>query len=365
MFEFLGAMCGFWIIYAILASFLWHKKALIITSIIGIGGGLCSALVTNNALTFLSSCFCMFLLVIFKKLRINNDVFENEDLQNETEKAKTFSISGATQEEKSEIENEKITIHDIETTMYNQFAIIKTNEERIKNCGSLYNASHYKWKVSLEKVKNCRYVIAVVNKIVRNVYEVSSWQPAQNRYGENGAGRVEFVGQEAPKEIRDLFVGNKIPYEYRKKGLSNPFIFLKPNVKWYSPERNMSYLNELQTLCKEIDNNESNSNLKKELLLMIEDFYKNDVFVYIPIIKKDNQTSIFAINDDKGYFLAFYTSSKFLDKNHSGSVMLASIKFVINTYLNNKNELVGVKINPYSEISINILKNSLDSLNLK
>jgi uncharacterized protein len=36
------------------------------------------------------------------------------------------------------------------------------------------------------------------------------------------AGRFAFVGHEAPVEICQLYVGKRVPDEYRKRGAANP-----------------------------------------------------------------------------------------------------------------------------------------------
>jgi hypothetical protein len=35
-------------------------------------------------------------------------------------------------------------------------------------------------------------------------------------------GRLGFVGRDAPPEIKRLYVGKRLPDEYRKKGAANP-----------------------------------------------------------------------------------------------------------------------------------------------
>jgi hypothetical protein len=35
-------------------------------------------------------------------------------------------------------------------------------------------------------------------------------------------GRLAFVGREAPRPLRALYVGKRVPDEYRKRGAANP-----------------------------------------------------------------------------------------------------------------------------------------------
>ena len=102
-----------------------------------------------------------------------------------------------------------------------RYMIIKTTNERINNdCnGDLYAAVRYCWKVRLDRVNNIPYVLGVVNKVVKEVYEVENWQLADN--GE----RYEFIGHVAPDEIRNIFVNKRIPEKYSRKGVANPTLY--------------------------------------------------------------------------------------------------------------------------------------------
>ncbi len=87
--------------------------------------------------------------------------------------------------------------------------------------GSLYEAVRWSWKANLDKAKNYRYVLAVVNGIVREIYEVTQWQ-----YRNDGSGRIEFTGNVADGPISNI-KGNRIPQKYRTRGAANPFIYKK------------------------------------------------------------------------------------------------------------------------------------------
>ena len=60
-----------------------------------------------------------------------------------------------------------------------------------------------------------------IGKTIVNVYQVQKWQQAQDRYGEKGVGRIEFVGVEAPSEIKNFFIGKKFLNIYQ-----NPVYYL-------------------------------------------------------------------------------------------------------------------------------------------
>ena len=77
------------------------------------------------------------------------------------------------------------------------------------------------------KVEEVEYVLAVIKGIIVDAFEPKQWKKAlrdnfpefnhldmPNRYG--------FVGVEASKEIKRLYINKAVPAKYRKKGASNP-----------------------------------------------------------------------------------------------------------------------------------------------
>lgn len=104
-----------------------------------------------------------------------------------------------------------------------KYLIIKTSYSAIKSGGSLYEATRKAWKRSLHSVKPYKYVLAVVNGIVKEVYEVekAEWQKSSI-----GKDRIEFDnnGRIAKDPIWRALIGKKIPDVYRQKGMSNPVI---------------------------------------------------------------------------------------------------------------------------------------------
>jgi len=101
------------------------------------------------------------------------------------------------------------------------YVIIKTTEAFVCDRGSLYDAVRRAWKAKLDKAKNYKYVLGVINGMVREVYEVSEWKECAS-----GSGRIEFIGEPA-KEPMSRLKKKLIPYYYKKRGASNPFIYKK------------------------------------------------------------------------------------------------------------------------------------------
>ena len=103
-----------------------------------------------------------------------------------------------------------------------KYMIIKINDRVLQERNNdVYETVRSAWKVSVSKAKHYKYCLAVLNSVVKNVYEIAGWQ--EDHKGRQG--RYEFCGVEAPKEVRTLFVNKRIPEKYRKKGMASPVLY--------------------------------------------------------------------------------------------------------------------------------------------
>ncbi len=114
-------------------------------------------------------------------------------------------------------------------------AIIKIGKsfKDAKTPTQLYDSTRGEWRVKLETAQKADYALSVYDKIVREVYEIDFWIPAEKLYRESFPnlvpikGRIGFEGKVAPAEIRDKYVGKSIAHLY-KRGDANPVrVFLK------------------------------------------------------------------------------------------------------------------------------------------
>lgn len=88
----------------------------------------------------------------------------------------------------------------------------------------LYEATRYAWKLSKKKVKEAELVLASEKGIIRAAYIPEKWLEATSLNFPGRAdrpGRVGFIGKEAPIEVQNLYVGRRIPDEFRF-GTANP-----------------------------------------------------------------------------------------------------------------------------------------------
>ena len=103
-----------------------------------------------------------------------------------------------------------------------KYIIIKINDRVLQERNNdVYETVRSAWKVNLNKVKEYKYCLAVLNSVVKNVYEIDGWMEDHRER----QGRYEFTGTEAPKEIRDIFINKRIPEQYRKKGMASPVLY--------------------------------------------------------------------------------------------------------------------------------------------
>ncbi len=90
---------------------------------------------------------------------------------------------------------------------------------------SLYEATRYAWKVSLSKAKQAKVILSTRQGLIVGAFVASQWLEAtsENFPGREAVpGRFGFAGTEAPEVIRSLYVGRRVPDEYRKPGSANP-----------------------------------------------------------------------------------------------------------------------------------------------
>ncbi len=96
---------------------------------------------------------------------------------------------------------------------------------------SLYDATRYAWKISKAKARQAEVILATVQGVIVGAFVAHDWLEAtpENFPGRDGVpGRLGFVGEEAPDDIKRLYVGRRVPDEYRKRGAANPIKYTWP-----------------------------------------------------------------------------------------------------------------------------------------
>ncbi len=95
----------------------------------------------------------------------------------------------------------------------------------------MYDAVRYAWKIDPKKAAKADYVFAAQRGLIVGAFVAEKWLEAtpENFAGllEVSEGRWGFVGHEAPKDIRDLYLRKRLPDTLRKKGAANPIRYVK------------------------------------------------------------------------------------------------------------------------------------------
>jgi hypothetical protein len=91
---------------------------------------------------------------------------------------------------------------------------------------SVYEAVRYAWKLDPKKAAKADIVLAVLQGLIIGAYVADKWLPATPANFPNTPsdrpGRWGFIGQEAPEEIKRLYLRKRIPDSMRKRGAANP-----------------------------------------------------------------------------------------------------------------------------------------------
>ena len=129
----------------------------------------------------------------------------------------------------------RLSIEDIKDNL----VIIKINRSYYDGISSreLYEYTRGYWKRKIESVKPAKLALSVAHGIVVEVYSIEKWVKAEQadniirtydpvKY----SGRIAFVGELAPNEIRNYYIGRNVSDLY-KNGEADPVkLFLKHGV---------------------------------------------------------------------------------------------------------------------------------------
>ena len=108
--------------------------------------------------------------------------------------------------------------------------IIKINKSYREGMSELelYDITRGCWKRTLSSVNGAEFALAVVNGIVKEVYRIDVWLPAEEvkretiPYNEKtDAGRIAFQGAVTMESVRRKYLNNSVA-ELFKRGDANP-----------------------------------------------------------------------------------------------------------------------------------------------
>jgi hypothetical protein len=93
---------------------------------------------------------------------------------------------------------------------------------------SLYDATRYAWKIDKRKANQADVILSTMQGVIVGAFIAHDWLQATaanfpgRAEGDGVPGRFGFIGEEAPADLKKLYVGKRVPDEYRKRGAANP-----------------------------------------------------------------------------------------------------------------------------------------------
>ena len=95
----------------------------------------------------------------------------------------------------------------------------------------VYEATRFAWRVSKSKAEKAEVILATYQGEIRAAFVAEEWLQATP---ENFPGRCRktvperfgFIGCEASPDIQNLYVGKRVPDEFRKRGAANPIRYV-------------------------------------------------------------------------------------------------------------------------------------------
>lgn len=111
----------------------------------------------------------------------------------------------------------------VPATFRHRAMLISVNRSALDD--DLYYATQYAWKVSLSKAGKAEVILPTRHGLIVGAFVEAEWLEATAEHFPDRPprpGRRGFRGRPAPKAIRDLYVGKRVPDEYRKRGAANP-----------------------------------------------------------------------------------------------------------------------------------------------
>lgn len=99
----------------------------------------------------------------------------------------------------------------------------------------LYDVTRGCWKRKIASVEKADYALAVVHGIVKEVYQIDEWLPAENEVRETipynettDTGRIIFKGRAADEKIRKKYLDYSVAGLFKRGEASPVKVILKP-----------------------------------------------------------------------------------------------------------------------------------------
>ncbi|MBD5399632.1 MAG: hypothetical protein K2M99_07485 [Treponemataceae bacterium] len=93
--------------------------------------------------------------------------------------------------------------------------MFRTHDDVVRTRGNLYEAARKWWRVSVSRALEAEYVFAVIDDVVREVYQITGWHEEKD----NGTAFPPFKGVRKVFDMRTDTVLNSVREKYKDKML--------------------------------------------------------------------------------------------------------------------------------------------------
>lgn len=107
--------------------------------------------------------------------------------------------------------------------LLHKVVIININRQysKVKNSNNaIYEATKESWVIKKNRINELEYALSEFQGIIIGVFKINNWYAAETENNKINK-RLGFDGEDAPKEIKDLYLNKSIAH-VKKKGASNP-----------------------------------------------------------------------------------------------------------------------------------------------
>lgn len=91
--------------------------------------------------------------------------------------------------------------------------MFRTHDDVVRIRGNLYEAARKWWRVSVQNVLKAEYVFAVIDDVVREVYQITGW----HEENDNGTAFPSFKGIRKVFDMRADTVPDSVRKNYKDK----------------------------------------------------------------------------------------------------------------------------------------------------
>ena len=179
---------------------------------------------------------CGFKLESEEILRFIRDHYKkwllSPELKQEAAPPKTRPIATTRSRTKEQTEGLKQMQNDTEVAEFRHRVLLININRQFREGASwdeVYEATRFAWRVSKSKAEKAEVILATYQGEIKAAFIADEWLATTSENFPNrktSPGRFGFIGREASPDIQELYVGKRVPDEFRKRGVANPIRYV-------------------------------------------------------------------------------------------------------------------------------------------